>query len=422
MKLKTWSPSLDESLAQAAREALFEIAHSLPAPGAAHTNASLGHGEAGFALFHAYLAESGLLTAQRSEEHRELMLAHLQAAVSKLGALDGRFDLLSGFMGLSWTANHLHGLNLLDDIDELCDVSDRAALDLLDEQGDQMLCEFVSGLSGVGMYGLARRPHPIGEKIVKRVRRALEVTAVRAEGRRTWFHAPERMSNYSVDSHPEGCFNLGLSHGVPGALVFLSRTGPSDLLQEATEWLLLQRRQYRNGSRFGYTFTDDPMHEPDGARLAWCYGDLGVSVALLSIARHADRLDWEVEAIDLALHAARRPLENSGVVDAGLCHGAIGNAHIFMKLYSATHEPALLEVAHRWLRDGLQMRAAGTGLAGFSAYWPLMPNEPERALWQPSSTLVDGTCGIGLALIGMLAPVPPAWDEAFLLDIPAKVH
>lgn len=422
MNLKTWTPTLDESLAQATRETLFEIAGSLPAPGAANTNASLGHGEAGFALFHAYLAESAILTPQRAEEHRELMLAHLQAAVSKLGALGGRFDLLSGFMGLSWTANHLHGLNLLDDIDELCDVSDRAALDLLAEQGDQMLCEFVSGLSGVGIYGLARRHRPIGEELVQRARRALEVTAVRAQGRRTWFHAPERMSAHSAHSHPEGCFNLGLSHGVPGALVFLSRTGTSDLLLEATEWLLLQRRNYRNGSHFGYTFTDDPMHEPDGARLAWCYGDLGLSVALLSIARHAERLDWEAAAIDLALHAARRPLESSGVVDAGLCHGAIGNAHIFMKLYSATGELALLEAAHRWLREGLHMRVAGTGLAGFSAYWPLMPNESERALWQPSSSLVDGTCGIGLALIGMLAPMPPAWDEVFMLDIPAKVH
>lgn len=420
--MKTWTPTLTDDQAQAARVTLFDIARSLPAPGAAHTTASLGHGEAGFALFHAYLAESALLTPQRAEAHRELMLAHLQAAVSKLGALGGRFDLLSGFMGLSWTATHLHGLNLLDDIDELCDATDRAALDLLTEQGDQMLCELVSGLSGIGMYGLARRHRPVGEEIVRRARRALEVTAVRAAGRRTWFHAPERMSAYSVDSHPEGCFNLGLSHGVPGALVFLSRTGTSDLLLEATEWLLLQRRNYRNGSRFGYTFTDDPMHEPDGTRLAWCYGDLGVSVALLSIARHAGRLDWETEAINLALNAARRSLESSGVVDAGLCHGAIGNAHIFMKLYSATGEAALLEAAHRWLREGLRMRVAGTGLAGFNAYWPLMPNEAERALWQPSSSLVSGTCGIGLVLIGMLAPMAPAWDEVFMLDIPTKVH
>lgn len=354
------------------------------------------------------------------------MLAHLQAALQKLAALDGRFDLLSGFMGLSWLANHLQGLKLLDDTEELCDASDRAALDLLTEQGDKMLCELVSGLSGIGLYGLARRHRPAGEEIVQRVRQALEVTAVRVEGLRTWFHAPENMSAHSVDSHPHGCFNLGLSHGVPGALVFLSRAGAEsaacDLLAEATNWLLLQRRNYRNGSRFGYTFTDDPMHEADGARLAWCYGDLGVSVALLSIARHARRPDWEAAAIELALDAARRPLESSGVVDAGLCHGAIGNAHIFTRLYSATGELALLEAAHRWLREGLRMRTAGTGLAGFRAYWPLMPNEPERELWQPSCSLVDGTCGIGLALIGMLTPMTPAWDEVFMLDIPAKVH
>ncbi|MFC4309114.1 lanthionine synthetase C family protein [Steroidobacter flavus] len=422
MNLKTWIPTLDESLARAAREALFEIARSLPAPGDEHTIASLGNGEAGFALFHAYLAESGLLNSQRAEQHRELMLAHLQAAVSKLGDLGGRFDLFSGFMGISWAANHLHSLNWLDDIDDLCDVSDRAALDVLNEQGDEMLCELVSGLSGIGLYGLARRHRPLGAEIVQRARRALEVTAVCADGRRTWFHAPERMSAISVNSHPEGCFNLGLSHGVPGALVFLSRAGASELAAEATEWLLLQRRNFRNGSRFGYTFTDDPMREPDGARLAWCYGDLSVSVALLSTARHAGRLDWEAEAIDLALNAAKRPMESSGVVDAGFCHGAIGNAHIFMKLHAATGEPTLLEAAHRWLGEGLKMRVPGQGRAGFMAYCPLLPNEPERALWQPSASLIDGTCGIGLMLIGMLALMQPAWDEVFMLDIPAKVQ
>jgi hypothetical protein len=191
-----------------------------------------------------------------------------------------------------------------------------------------------------------------------------------------------------------------------------------ELVLEATHWVLLQTRPYHNGSKFGHSFVTDPLHEPDGSRIAWCYGDLGIAAALLITSRHCARADLGPFALELARGAARRPVEDSRVTDAGLCHGAFGNAHVFGRLHAATREPCLLEAATRWLAAGLAMRQPGRGLAGFRAWQPLLPGEPARDLWQESASLLEGTAGIGLVLLGYLTSVEPAWDEFLMLDLP----
>jgi lantibiotic biosynthesis protein len=421
-----WKPILEGDLSAAARDALFDIAHALPAPGLQGTDATLSNGEAGLAVFHAYLSQCGLPAPADAERHSELMLAHIQSAVDKLPIIADRLDLFSGFMGVAWAVNHLQSLCTLQDGEELCDAADQTILDGLSNHSDSMLCELIAGLSGIGVYGLARWHRPAGQEIVSRVVRALEESAVIHQGLRTWFHAPAKLSAYALHSFPDGCFNLGLAHGVPGAMAFLARAaahrvpGARELLAEAGDWLFRQQRQFRNGSRFGYSFLSDPEHEPDGSRVAWCYGDLGLSAAVLLCARHAGHAEWETAALDLARGTTRRRTQDSGVVDAGLCHGAFGNAHILGRMYAATGDRHLSDAALHWIREGLRMRNEGTGLAGFLSWWPLMPGESARDLWQPSAGMIDGICGIGLALMGFLTPVEPAWDEVFMVNIPSR--
>ena len=52
-------------------------------------------------------------------------------------------------------------------------------------------------------------------------------------------------------------------------------------------------------------------------------------------------LNWQTEAVAIAERAAARAIEDSGVVDASVCHGSAGLAHIFNRLYQATGSPVL---------------------------------------------------------------------------------
>lgn len=407
-----------------AHEALLDITGTLPLPGSGTVGPTLAGGEAGFALFRAYLARSGLLSQTQSACQEDMAFAHLQSAADQLGSIAQRPELFSGFAGVAWATQHLLSQGFLDEGEDLCAAVDEALLEWLRDRGASMLCELIAGLAGIGLYGLSRQGRSGGRKIVQHVVATLADTAIADQSGRTWFHAPEKLSSFARQIHPNGCYNLGLSHGIPGVLIFLGRAathevpGARELLLDATRWLLLQQRAYHNGSRFGHSFVRDPSEEPDGSRVAWCYGDLGVAVALLTTSQHTPDDECNSLALELVRSAARRPIEECRVKDAGLCHGAFGNAQVFARLYAATREPSQLEAATRWLAVGLAMRQPGVGLAGFQHWLPPMPGDSGPGTWQPSPSLLEGTCGIGLTLLGFLASLEPAWDEFLMLNLP----
>src|SRR6185436_12774096 len=116
------------------------------------------------------------------------------------------------------------------------------------------------------------------------------------------------------------------------------------------DWLLSMRHD-GDGWSFPSWIGEEIVPRP--TRLAWCYGDPGVSAALMTAARHARKTAWETAALDIARKAAQRPADQSGVVDAGLCHGSAGLGHLFNRMHQATGDAALGDAARYWFRHAL---------------------------------------------------------------------
>jgi hypothetical protein len=149
------------------------------------------------------------------------------------------------------------------------------------------------------------------------------------------------------------------------------------------------------------------------SRVAWCYGDLGVAVALLSAANAAGREDWRAEALELAHGMAARPFELSQVSDMGLCHGAVGVAHLFNRLSQATGDAELARAADTWYVQTLAMRRSDP-IAGFPRGLPV----DREMTWDPGADLLTGACGVALALHAAISPIEPGWDQLLLADLP----
>ena len=81
---------------------------------------------------------------------------------------------------------------------------------------------------------------------------------------------------------------------------------------------------------------------------------------------------------------------------------------------------AFLEAALRWVRAGFAMRRKGQGLAGFRAWSPAPRGAPERDPWLAEAGFLEGICGIGLVLLGLISPIEPRWDQVLLVNIPAR--
>lgn len=424
-----WQPILTGSLCEQALETVAAIAEALrtstyntlhnglsAAVHGAAAAASLSSGTAGLALFFAYLAQ-----AQATDEDSAQVIELLEQAMEGVATALMSPAFHGGFTGVGWSIAHLLGRN------------DTPATADPNTEFDEFLCNYVSrtpwngdydlisGLVGVGIYALERLPRPMAVTCLEQVvTRLAELAEHNAQGI-AWFTPPYLLPPWQRELCPNGYYNFGLAHGIPGVVALLGHAYAAGvaanqaqvLLEGAVPWLLAQTIT-ENGD-VGFASWQAPEYTPRLARLAWCYGDPGVAAALLVAGRSLRRPAWEEAALTIARRAAQRPTERAGVVDAGLCHGAAGLGHLFNRIHQATGDPVVGDAAHAWLKAALDLRQPGQGVAGYLAW---SPGEEKISPWAAESGLLTGAAGVALALLAAATPVEPAWDRMLLIDAP----
>jgi hypothetical protein len=421
----SWKPLLEGALKDGAWQSLQEILGDLAPPGRdSADDPSLAGGTTGLAVLHGYLAQAGCGKDSPATARECLRRATASVANHPMEA-----SLYSGLTGVGWALAHLGGrLPGLDGEDDAAEI-DEAVLEHLDRSPWADDYDLISGLVGFGVYALERLPRPAARACLERVIQHLAETAehpsplpLPPKGRGvmqvTWWTNPAWLPAETREKVPQGYYNLGLAHGVPGVIALLgqacaagvARARARPLLEGAVRWLLAQQ-----GPRGFAAWVGPEEYQP--TRLAWCYGDPGIAAALLGAARCVGEPGWEREARAIARRAARRPPEEAGVVDAGLCHGAVGLGHVFNRMYQATGEAALGEAARFWFDRTLALRRPGEGIGGYCA---CQPGEGGARAWVVDPGLLTGAAGIALALLAATTAVEPAWDRVLLISIPAQ--
>lgn len=402
-----------ERVAKATREprAVIAQAKAVFEADAVGLFASLSHGCAGAGLLHAYLHY-----ATGDERHAETAVAHVETAAAMIDAHQTSSGLFGGFVGVSWVTRHLAG-RLLEDSIGLTDAIDAALLELLRQSPWPGSFDVISGLVGFGVYGMEGLPEAPASKIVSSaVARLAEIAEHSAAGT-TWRTLPQHMSPERRGQAPGGLYNLGLAHGQPGVLRFLAsasavtpRTRP--LLADGVRWLMAQRLNQHQGSVFPGEIV--PGRPPTGTRLAWCYGDLGIGLALLASARALQHEALEEAACGFARDAARRDPTMSGVVDAGLCHGSAGLALMFARLWHMTADREYASAARFWLERTLAFERPRSEQAPFlyQEVWP------SNGRLRPVGAVgfLNGAAGTALALLALVTDLEPEWDRVLLLS------
>lgn len=281
--------------------------------------------------------------------------------------------------------------------------------------------DLVSGLVGYGTYFLERVPKETAIIGTTAVFDRLAMLAERANAGITWHSGPELLPDWQRERYPEGYYNLGVAHGIPGIIHFLSEISETHIVQQersktllesAVNWLIAQKRPQGSLSRFSSWVV--PGQESTDSRLAWCYGDLGILAVLWQVAYRANRSDWRQFAYVLLNHCLDWPPDRTGIADAPLCHGAAGVAHIFNRIYQTEGDPRCLGAALLWYERTLAFRQPGKGVGGFLSLTRPDPNS--SPIWESSPAFLDGSIGIALALLAALTPVEPGWDRALLLS------
>ncbi len=380
----------------------------------AFDEAAVEWGLAGSALFFMYRA---LDTGNNADA--ALAIEALQAVVGSVSERVARPALYGGLSGIAWLVEHANGRIIDVDVPPNEQIDD-SLLSLLRDREQTLLFDFISGLAGIGTYALSRDGAAARSCVEEIILRLDETKHMTADGI-CWMTRPEWLDNARRLRNPSGTLDLGLAHGIPGVIAFLAQAVEAGIMVEVAlpllgrsiDWLLAQRIAGPDGP------TLPAFAEPGArqARVAWCYGDLGASAALAIAGTSCDNQQWLSVAIEMALGASNRAPEHSGVVDAGLCHGSAGVAHIFNRFFQWTGDERFRVAALDWVDWTLSSRSTGEGLAGFRTRWV----EPDDSVvWLADPGLLTGIAGIGLALLATQSSVEPEWDSYLLLS-PARV-
>jgi hypothetical protein len=266
---------------------------------------------------------------------------------------------------------------------------------------------------------LERLPHPKAHQCLTRVVEHLERWSVTRPEGATWHTPLYLLPPHRQTARADGEYNLGLAHGAPGAIALLAQASAAGaagdvaarLVDQAVPWLLAQRMNYAPGASFGYDVSPEDDQGP--SRSAWCYGDCGIAAALLNAARSRGNAEWECTAVELAVAAGNRPESQMGVADAGMCHGWVGLAHVFNRLYQTSGDARLAEPARRFVERTLAMQYPGRGIAGYAAW---MSHGDEPFDWTNEVGLLEGAAGVAMALAAAATDVAPTWDSVMLIS------
>lgn len=327
--------------------------------------------------------------------------AALDDLVASLGRGAPHLGLFGGLTNAAWVLCHTLDA---DDSEESLAAIDEALLRVLGEQTWTGAHDLIEGLVGFGVYFLERLAHGADAKATEglaRVTTHLDRTATKTDDGATW-HTPLSLLPPSFASeYPDGFYDCGIAHGVPGMIGFLARA--STHVPQRGRALALEARRWLEATATGgdgeRTFPGKRMGRlpstthTEAARTAWCYGDPGVAVGLWWAERAFGHETSSIDATELALRALRRDMERARVVDATLCHGAAGLGHISNRFFHATRDAAFAEQARTWFARALELP---------------IPSEP---------AFLDGSAGVGLALLAATTASEPAWDRLLLTNL-----
>ena len=410
VKKTCWGPILEGQIRNQAITTLKEIVKDLTKHlrDQEDVGPSLADGHAGISLLPYYL--------EKSMPNRKIELDFedlLTKSINELRSLETTdFSFYFGPLGIMWTQNHI-GFNSRLELNKFEAYQDFFFLELIDKNEFKYKVDVLNGLLGLGVFGLQRFENYHLSELFPVLVSLIEKCSVRNTHGRTWkFRSP---INKKAKAGDKWHYNLGLAHGSPGVISFLSavlskgieRKSTSRLLHEAVRWLLWVDEENK-GRCFPGGFTSSVRNAQEVGRLGWCYGDLGVATSLLhaSIVLESKKLRQDADRI-LYRSLDDKRFQNANS-DASLCHGTAGVGHILNRYYHYTGDPFIKKKAIQFFVKTFEMKSLNSGLGG-------LPSGARGKKLDPS--FLFGSTGIALSLIAASFPVEPEWDKIMLLSL-----
>lgn len=225
------------------------------------------------------------------------------------------------------------------------------------------------------------------------------------------------------DIFPDGVINLGVSHGISGPLIVMSKAFNSNIqvsgLREAilsiSELLTsnLDTKHKNWPSMIDIRKLNNKKTIFEDSRDAWCYGRPGVAYSLLK----ASQALKNKKILNIACETMEAAIDSEiGLISPTFCHGYIGVSYIYKKFYENTKIEAFNLESKRLMNETISFYDEKLPF-GFPN-WEHNTNDQNQQEMKMINTIgiLDGVTGVLLPILSMLGNKETNWDAVFLLD------
>lgn len=352
-------------------------------------------------------------------KNNDIYLQELYKRVESLCSIMGLVKMPSfcnGYAGIAWVLRFLHCKEVLDfdNIDKsMADIDLFIYNNLLDQISNY---DFLHGSLGLAFYFVSFNS-PYSEKALKQFVDFLDKNKENdINGGYKW-----RTKIFTQVQSIGWAYNLGMAHGMASIVVFLAlcvkkkiyikKTLP--LLKGVVEFYLRNKNPNNYASSYSFWKPLDTNIYSE-SRLGWCYGDIGISCALIqaAIILGDDSLkSYACMVIDKTL--VRIHSESKDITEANICHGTSGLSFMYNCFYQITHEDKYRIASLYWLDRTLCLGHEQGKHAGFT----LPDAVPESSTMYGSYlSIINGVSGIGSVLIASVSSVEQSWSNCIMLN------
>ena len=331
----------------------------------------------------------------------EILLSHINAEMGP--------TLCSGQSGICWLLRYLDSKGIIDcdDIDDILNDIDKYVYYLFVHSFINDVDYLHGGLGIAYYYLLANNKHSasVGKMFLNKL---IETKINFDDGSCAW---KTQVKDSRKDKYVTVA-NFSLSHGMAAIIVFLAKyfeltkdIEASHLIRQTFLFFTNNVNPDNYYSVYSNWIDFEVPNERCESRLAWCYGDLGIALAL----RYAGTILNDSVMLNFSDFVTKKTtlrFSESQIQDVTFCHGSSGACFIYNFLYQRIGDKLYKESAMFWLNDTLNK----INTINFEN------RKIDTDQLNNDDTFLTGLPGVGLALLSLIDKDYASWSEILLLN------
>jgi len=339
----------------------------------------------------------------------------LEYVLNKINSGDNYPTFAGGICGINWALEHLNKYEFIDyDINELYDSSDEFLKEWMINYILNSNYDFLHGALGIANYFSERN----SEKTNMYINEFISILEPKCDKFKDIDALGVQSTIYSTGT-PFKAYNFSLSHGMTSILYFLQKCenklqlNDNGKSSQIFNGILNFFKHHKNDiSKYNsyYPTWIDGENSIKNARIAWCYGDLGIGSIFLNISRQNQSESYKEHGVSLINNTLNRVNpEKEIILDAAICHGSSGLSLLYENAYHLTNNLDYLKQSDYWLNHCLNEDKYLDGACGYKSYMGV------KTGWSTETGLLEGISGIGLVLLSKLNKENCHWKECLML-------